>query len=74
MDRKEYPPRNLIYSPIALKKFYNKYLDKPRPLCNLGYWIECNKRDIEPLERFDDDLVPENQLQGPQKNTCRTRN
>jgi hypothetical protein len=60
MDRKEYPPRNLIYSPIVLKKFYDKYPDKSRPLCNLVYWIEYNKRDIKPLERFDDNLLPEN--------------
>jgi hypothetical protein len=37
MDRKEYSPRNLIYSLIVLKKFYDKYLDKPEPLYNLGY-------------------------------------
>jgi hypothetical protein len=60
MDRKEYPPRNLIYSLIALKKFYDKYLDKPRPLYNLGYWIEYDKKDIKPLERFDNNLVLEN--------------
>jgi hypothetical protein len=60
MDRKEYPPRNLIYSSIVLKKFHDKYPDKPRPPRNLGYWTEYNKRDIEPLERFDNNLIPEN--------------
>jgi hypothetical protein len=49
-----------MYSPIVLKKFYDKYLNKPGPLCNLVYWIEYNKRDIKPLERFDNNLLPEN--------------
>jgi hypothetical protein len=60
MDRKKYFPRNLIYSLIVLKKFYDKYPDKPRLLYNLVYSIEYNKRDIEPLERFDDNLLLEN--------------
>jgi hypothetical protein len=47
---------------MALKKFHDKYPDKPWPLYNLLYWIEYDKRDIEPLERFDNNLVPENQL------------
>ena len=57
-DREQYPPRNFMNAPLALKEFHDKYPNRPGPPPNLGYWLECAEKDIQPMERLDDNLAP----------------
>ena len=54
VDVDEYLPKDLNYTLIALRAFYNEYLTKPGPLKNLDYWLECALNDTWPEKRRND--------------------
>ena len=46
----------LSNSLIALQEFHYVYLNRPGPLRNLAYWLECAQKDKFLKARVDDNL------------------
>ena len=53
-DPTEYSPKDLRYTPLALRTFHKKYPRRPGPPKNLQYWIRCAEDDVQPESRPDD--------------------
>ena len=56
LDPNQYLASSLSNSPIALQDFYQAYLNRPGPLRNLAYQLECAQKDLFLELKEDDDL------------------
>jgi hypothetical protein len=45
-----YDPELLRNAPGLLKEFHEKYPQKPGPLKNLDYWLDCFEKEEDPVD------------------------